>query len=69
MLTFTPTGIGGLEELESDMPIGVPSAYGSRADVGVTAATLLATVNDETSSRKTKIRETADLIRKFLSPY
>jgi hypothetical protein len=47
----------------------VATASGLRADNGVIAATLLATVNDETSSRKAKIRETAVLIRKLLSPY
>jgi hypothetical protein len=47
----------------------VATASGLRADNGVIAAILLATVNDETNSRKAKIRETAVSIRKFLSPY
>jgi hypothetical protein len=47
----------------------VASESALRADTGVIATTLLATVNDETSSRKAKIRKTAVLIRKFLSPY
>jgi hypothetical protein len=50
------------------MLVGVASASGLRADVGVIATTLLATVNDEVSSKKAKVRKTAVLIRKLLSP-
>jgi hypothetical protein len=70
MLTQTPnTGKGALEALKSNTLGEVATASGLRADNGVIAATLLATVNDETSSRKAKIRETAVLIRKLLSPH
>jgi hypothetical protein len=60
--------MGGSEAVEFNMLRWVASASGFRADVAVIATILLATVNDEAGSRKTKIKETRILVRKFLSP-